>query len=248
MSEQFSLFIVALPAMLFVVDPVGLVPIFLAMTAGDSEEKIRSTARRACLVACALMLFFALFGGVIFKVFGVSLGAFRVAGGILLLITALDMLRARPSETRTTPSETQEGVVKEDVALVPLAMPLLAGPGAIATAVVLMARGGDRLVSAVPVLLAILITFVTSYFILRAAGLVQRVLRQSGVAILERVMGLILAAIAVQFIADGGKDLLREHPKESQMLDAAQTPARFITAPLALPPSDIRLGPARCAS
>ncbi|WNG16210.1 MarC family protein [Cystobacter fuscus] len=248
MSEQFSLFIVALPAMLFVVDPVGLVPIFLAMTAGDSQEKIRSTARRACLVACALMLFFALFGGVIFKVFGVSLGAFRVAGGILLLITALDMLRARPSETRTTPSETQEGVVKEDVALVPLAMPLLAGPGAIATAVVLMARGGNRLVSAVPVLLAILITFVTSYFILRAASLVQRVLRQSGVAILERVMGLILAAIAVQFIADGGKDLLREHPAASQMLDAAQTPERFITAPLALPPSDIRLGAARCAS
>jgi multiple antibiotic resistance protein len=208
MSEQISLFIVALPAMLFVVDPVGLVPIFLAMTSGDSEEKIRSTARRACLVACALMLFFALFGGVIFKVFGVSLGAFRVAGGILLLITALDMLRARPSETRTTPSETQEGVVKEDVALVPLAMPLLAGPGAIATAVVLMARGGHRLVTAVPVLLAILITFVTSYFVLRAASLVQRVLRQSGVAILERVMGLILAAIAVQFIADGGRDLL----------------------------------------
>jgi multiple antibiotic resistance protein len=113
-----------------------------------------------------------------------------------------------------------------------------------------MARGGDRLVSAVPVLLAIVITFVTSYFVLRAAGLVQRVLRQSGVAILERVMGLILAAIAVQFIADGCKDLLREKepPPVSQMLEAAQTPSRFITAPLAGPPSDIRLGPARCAS
>ena len=209
MNEQLSLFLVSLPAVLFVVDPVGVVPIFLAMTAGDSEEKIRSTARRACMVACSLLLFFAVFGGVIFKMFGVSLAAFRVAGGILLLITALDMLRARPSETRTTPSEQAEGETKDAVALVPLAMPLLAGPGAIATAMVLMARGGDSLLSAVPVLLAIIITFVTSYFVLRAAGFVQRVLKQSGVAILERVMGLILAAIAVQFIADGGKDLLR---------------------------------------
>ncbi|MFP2961318.1 MarC family protein [Myxococcus sp. 1LA] len=208
MPEYASLFLVSLSAIFFVVDPIGVVPLFLAMTAGDTQEKVRRTAMRACLVACGMMLFFALFGGVIFKVFGVSLGAFRVAGGILLLITALDMLRARPSETRTTPSEEQEGVVKEDVAIVPLAIPLLAGPGAIATAMVLMAKG-DTLVSAIPVLAAVVLTFVASYFILRASGLIQRVLRQSGVAIVERVMGLILAAIAVQFIADGGKELLR---------------------------------------
>ncbi len=250
MSEQLSLFLVSLPAVLFVVDPVGVVPIFLAITAGDSEEKIRSTARRACMVACGLLLFFAMFGGVIFKVFGVSLGAFRVAGGILLLITALDMLRARPSETRTTPSETQEGATKDDVALVPLAMPLLAGPGAIATAMVLMARGGENMVSAVPVLVAIVLTFVTSYFVLRAAGFVQRVLKQSGVAILERVMGLILAAIAVQFIADGGKDLLRkEEPRVSQRLEATQPPPlRLVSVPLGAPPSDNSSGVARCTS
>lgn len=252
MNEQLSLFLVSLPAVLFVVDPVGVVPIFLAMTAGDSEEKIRNTARRACMVACALLLFFALFGGVIFKVFGISLGAFRVAGGILLLITALDMLRARPSETRTTPSEQQEGEKKEDVALVPLAMPLLAGPGAIATAMVLMARGGDSLLSAVPVLVAIILTFLTSYFVLRAAGFVQRVLKQSGVAILERVMGLILAAIAVQFIADGGKDLLREKAEPvpvSQMLEETQAPpSSLVTAPWASPPRDSSSGAARCAS
>jgi multiple antibiotic resistance protein len=209
MTGHVSLFLVSLSAIFFVVDPIGVVPLFLSMTAGDSQEKMRRTALRACLVACGLMLFFAVFGTVIFKVFGVSLGAFRVAGGILLLMTSLDMLRARPSETRTTPTEEQEGVVKEDVAIVPLAIPLLCGPGAIATAMVLMARGGESLVSAVPVIAAIVLTFVSSYFILRASGLVQRVLRQSGVAILERVMGLILAAIAVQFVADGAKELLR---------------------------------------
>jgi len=158
-------------------------------------------------VAGGLLLFFAVFGGVIFQVFGVSLAAFRVAGGILLLITALDMLRARPSETRTSQTEQQEGIIKEDVALVPLAMPLLAGPGAIASAMVLMSKG-ETLLMAVPVIAAIVLTFVASYFILRASNLVLRVLKQSGVAILERVMGLILAAIAVQFMADGARDLL----------------------------------------
>ena len=200
-------FLVSLSAVFFIVDPIGVVPMFLAMTAGDAKDKVRRTALRACTVACALMVFFALFGGVIFKVFGVSLGAFRVAGGILLLITALDMLRARPSETRTTPGELREGETKEDVALVPLAMPLLAGPGAIATVMVLMAQGGDDWVSGALVLAAIVLTFLSAYLLLRGAGLVQRVLRESGVAILERVMGLILAAIAVQFVADGAKAL-----------------------------------------
>jgi multiple antibiotic resistance protein len=208
MSTYLTHFLVSLSAVFFVVDPVGVVPIFLAITAGDSEAKMRRTALRACIVAGGLLLFFALFGGVIFQVFGVSLAAFRVAGGILLLITSLDMLRARPSETRTSRTEEQEGVAKDDVALVPLAMPMLAGPGAIASAMVLMSKGGESLLMAVPVLAAIVLTFVASYFILRASNLVQRVLKQSGVAILERVMGLILAAIAVQFMADGAKDLL----------------------------------------
>jgi MarC family membrane protein len=207
MGAYLTHFLVSLSAVFFVVDPIGVVPIFLAITAGDSETKMRRTALRACIVASGLLIFFAVFGGVIFQVFGVSLAAFRVAGGILLLITSLDMLRARPSETRTSRTEEQEGVAKEDVALVPLAMPLLAGPGAIASAMVLMSKG-ETLLMAVPVLAAIVLTFVAAYFILRASHLVQRVLRQSGVAILERVMGLILAAIAVQFMADGAKDLL----------------------------------------
>jgi multiple antibiotic resistance protein len=206
--ELLSLFLVSLSAIFFVVDPVGVVPIFLAMTSRDPPEKSRSMALRACLVGCALLTFFALFGGLVFKVFGVTLGAFRVAGGILLLITALDMLRARTSETRTSPEETEEGVQKEDIAIVPLAVPLLAGPGSIATVMVLMSKG-PGILSAVPVIVSIVLTFIGSYFVLRGATLVQRVLRQSGVAILQRVMGLILAAIAVQFMAEGARDLFR---------------------------------------
>jgi MarC family membrane protein len=199
--------LVALSAVFFVVDPIGVVPIFIAMTQGDSPQKIHDTARRAVAVASGLLVFFALFGTLLFKVIGVNLSAFRVAGGIVLLITALDMLRARQSETRTSPEEAQEATGKEDVAIVPLAIPLLAGPGAIATVMLLTSRGGG-LLDTVAVVLSVVITMVATYFLLRAAPLVQRVLGQSGVAVLQRVMGLLLAAIAVQFIAEGGRDLV----------------------------------------
>ena len=208
-AQLTALFGVALPAVFFVVDPIGTVPVFLAMTAGDGPEKMRRMAKRACLVAAGVLAFFALFGGVVFQVFGVTLGAFKVAGGVLLLITSIDMLRARRSATRSTDEETQEGALKEDVAIVPLALPMLSGPGAIATVMVLMSRG-KGLLSAVPVLLAIALTFAGSYALLRGAAVVQRFLGRTGIAILERVMGLLLAAIAVQFMADGGLELLRQ--------------------------------------
>jgi len=204
--EFISVFIVSLPAAFFVVDPLGVVPIFLSITAKKPPDQVRQTARRACLVGGGLLMFFALFGGLIFKVFGVTLSAFRIAGGILLLITALDMLRGRTSGTKTSPKEEIEGAQKEDVAVVPLAIPLLSGPGSIATVMVLMSKG-TGILSAIPVLVSIVITFVASYYILRGASIVQRVLGASGVAILQRLMGLILAAIAVQFIAEGYRDL-----------------------------------------
>jgi len=209
-GELLSFFVYSLSAVFFVVDPIGVVPIFLVMTARDTPEKVRSMALRACIAGAGLLVFFALFGGLVFRVFGVSLGAFRVAGGLLLLLTAADMLRAKQSQTKTSPGETEEGAAKDDVALVPLAIPLLSGPGSIATVMVLMGKGKTWVWDA-PVLGAIAVTFVASYFMLRGASLVQNVLKQSGVAILQRVMGLILAAIAIQFVADGAKDLLQLH-------------------------------------
>ncbi|HET9155380.1 MAG TPA: MarC family protein [Myxococcaceae bacterium] len=214
MSDAVSSVLVAFSAIFFVVDPLGVVPIFIAITQGDSRDELRSTAARASLVAGGLLVFFALFGTFLFKVVGVSLSAFRVAGGVVLLITALDMLRARQSEVRTSPEEAQEATRKEDVAIVPLAIPLLAGPGAIATVMVLMSRASG-VVQVVSVVVSILVTIVASYFLLRGASLVQRVLGQSGVAILQRVMGLLLAAIAVQFIAEGVRDLWNGPPPPS---------------------------------
>jgi multiple antibiotic resistance protein len=201
-NEYLSFFLITFPAVFFIMDPLGLLPIFVAITTSDDEEKRQRTARRATLIAFGLMAFFTVFGSFVFKLFGISMSALKVAGGILLLMTSMDMLRAQPSRTRSSPEETHESEAKEDVAVVPLAMPLLAGPGSIATAMVLAARGPNW-TYAIPVVASIGITCFITYLLLRVATRLNRLLGTTGIAVLERIMGLLLAAIAVQFVADG---------------------------------------------
>jgi multiple antibiotic resistance protein len=202
---------IALPAVFFVVDPLGVLPLFIAMTANDSPAKARAMALKACITGAGLLAVFTLFGGVIFKIFGVSLPAFRVAGGLLLLMTAWDMLKAQPSQTKTSEAEALEGVKKDDIAIVPLAIPLLAGPGSIATVMVLMAQG-DGFRTGVAVIVSIALTFLGAFLLLANSHLVKKVLQQTGIAIMQRVFGLILAAIAVQFVADGVSELVKGQP------------------------------------
>lgn len=195
----------SLSAIFFVVDPIAVVPVFLAITVHDSEEKKREMARRATITAFCVLTAFALAGSLVFKMFGVSLGAFKVAGGILLLLTSVEMLAAREQRTRVTKEEEREGEEKEDVAIFPLAIPLLAGPGAIATVTTLMSKT-EQLVFALPVVGSIFVTCATAYFMLRAAGRISRVLGVTGLTVLNRVIGLIIGALAVQFIFDGVAD------------------------------------------
>jgi multiple antibiotic resistance protein len=203
-AELLSLSLVSLSAMFFVVDPLSAIPFFLAMTRSDGPARRREIALRASVTAGLVLIVFALVGQLLFRLLGISLPAFKVAGGVVLLLLALDMIRTQPSRTRITEGEVQAGVEKDDVAIVPLAMPLLAGPGSIATAIVLMAstRGAPWWHKA-PVLGAIVVTAVASYLILAGAARTERVLGRSGLAILERSAGLLLVAIAVQFMLDG---------------------------------------------
>lgn len=209
LRDALSYGVVAFSAIFFVVDPIAVVPVFITITEGDSEAKRRAMAWRACVITAAILLTFMLCGGLIFQLFGLTLAAFKIAGGILLMLTALDMLRSRPSRTRTSDQEVNEAVHKPDVAIVPLAMPLLAGPGSIATVMVLVAQA-SRLWQFVLLGFSILGTALISYLMLRAAGLVNRFLGNSGRAILERVMGLLLVAIAVQFLIGGVRDAFPE--------------------------------------
>ncbi|HYV67672.1 MAG TPA: MarC family protein [Myxococcales bacterium] len=203
--ELLSFSLLSLSAVFFVVDPMGVVPVFVAMTQGDSDEKRRQMAKRAAMTAFVILTVFAAAGTIIFRLLGVTLGAFKVAGGVLLLLTAIEMLRAQQARTRIIPEEQQEGLEKDDVAIFPLAIPLLAGPGAIATVTALMGRAG-RTLFMVPVVLSIAITCAASYAMLRAAVPIARLLGVTGLNVMNRVIGLIIAAIAVQFVFDGLKD------------------------------------------
>ncbi len=204
-KEWLSFSLLSLSAIFFVVDPIGVVPIFMAMTRDDPSEKRKDMALRASVAAFFILTAFAVAGTLIFRVFGVTLGAFKVAGGILLLLTSIEMLRAQQVRTKSTPEEEQEGAEKEDVAIFPLAIPLLAGPGSIATVTTLMAKAG-RIVYAVPVILSIAVTCLASYYMLIGSERIARVLGVTGLSVMNRVIGLIIGAIAVQFMFDGIRD------------------------------------------
>ena len=196
-----------LTTLLLVVDAPAAVPLFLSMTASDSEAHQRSTARRAAIAAAVILAAFAALGSVIFRVLGVSLGAFRIAGGVLLFLLAIDMLRAERSRQRTSPEEEAEGVDRPDVSIFPLAIPMLAGPGATSTVMVLVSRA-ERVWQYVVVFGAIALTAFVSYLLLRGALRVERRLGRTGMNVIQRVMGLILAATAVQFVVEGVSNVL----------------------------------------
>ena len=189
-------------SVLFIVDPFAAVPSFLAMTARDTPAARRVLARRGAWTAAITLTLFAVGGSLIFKVFGITIGAFKIAGGVLMGLNALDMVQARRSHQRETPIETAEGIAKEDIGILPLGVPMLAGPGAISTVMVL-ALGSKRTATTVALYVAIALTAYVSFLTLSAASLVERRLGQTGMRILTRLMGLVLLAIAAQFIVDG---------------------------------------------
>jgi multiple antibiotic resistance protein len=202
MNEAFTFALVALSAVFFIVDPFAVVPVYLAITQSETPKQKAGTAWRAALTSGLTLTVFAAAGQLIFKLFGISLPAFKIAGGVLCFLVALDMMQARPSRTRSTPEEEQEGAEKADVAIIPLAIPLLSGPGAIATVMVLMAKTKNALQMGF-VFIAIALTTLGTWIVLRGAGWIERRLSRTFLNVLMRVMGLILAAIAVEFVLSG---------------------------------------------
>lgn len=182
-----------------IVDPFAAIPTFLAMTTSDTAEQRRRMARTACITCFGVMASFAVLGPAIFKLFGITLPAFQVAGGLVLLLSALDMLRAQKSALRETPEEVAEGMSKDDIAITPLAVPLLAGPGAITTSIVLAGKAHGPAQKAVFFALIALVALI-SYYVLTVAASGAKKLSPTILNIMTRLMGLLLAAIGVQFI------------------------------------------------
>jgi multiple antibiotic resistance protein len=201
---QFSL--QALISVFVLVDPVAAIPTFLAITADEARLNRRRMAKRASWACFMVLAAFGAAGKLIFRLFGITLPAFKIAGGVILLLIGLDMLRARRSPTKETPNEAVEGAAKSDVGIIPLGVPMLAGPGSISTVMVLMSAMPTWWY-AVPVFAAIGITALASYWILAGADRVRRHLGETGIGILTRMMGLMLTAIAVQFMLNGLTDV-----------------------------------------
>ncbi len=212
----------AFSAVFSVADPLGLVPVFLAMTRTYSPAHRQRTALIASAAMCVTLVVFGAAGQGILHFFGLSIGAFRIAGGSLLFLMAVDMLRAQPSRPRTTPEESAEAshTASADVAIFPLAFPMLAGPGAIANAMMQMA-GAETGTKRAGIYLAIVLASAATLVVLLVGARVEKRLGKTGLNVLERVMGLLLAAIAVQFIVDGIGDVLPALRQAGSVVDGA---------------------------
>jgi multiple antibiotic resistance protein len=205
--QSWSQFAESATALFVIANPIGAVPIFISLTTNLTEQERRRTVNVASITV-AIVLTASIFAGQpLLDLFGVSLPAFRVAGGILIMLMAISMLQARPGRTRRTPEETEEAATKEDVGVIPLGIPLIAGPGAISTIVIYAHQRRDWM-DTVFLILASLFVAITVWISLRLADPIRRLLGKTGINIVTRLLGLILAAVAVEFIASGVGQLL----------------------------------------
>ena len=194
-----AVLITAFATLFVVIDPPGLVPLFIALTQGMSNERRRAMATRACIIATVLLTVFGLFGEAVLGFIGISMSAFRIAGGILLFLTALDML----FERRTKRREDQKSDPDHDPSVFPLATPLIAGPGAIASMILLVGQSGPGWVGTLWVMVLLWGMILVTWAFLLAAPPLERMLGRTGTIVITRLLGMLLAALSVQFVIDG---------------------------------------------
>ncbi|MBE2216064.1 MAG: MarC family protein [Opitutaceae bacterium] len=197
---EYTLF--AFTSLFVIVDPIAIVPAFLAMTVRDTPQAQSRMAFIACTVAAGVLIVFALLGKWIFQFLGITLAAFQIAGSILLLRIALDMLYANRARDRETDEEVSAGAEKDDIAITPLGIPMLAGPGAISTSLILLSQAKGT-AQHIALFVCILAVTALAYVILRFAAKTARWLSPLGLKLFTRIMGLLLLAVAVQFIING---------------------------------------------
>ncbi|WP_108816034.1 MarC family protein [Loktanella sp. Alg231-35] len=194
--------IAAFTTMFIILDPPGLAPVFIALTQGMTAAQRRTIAVRACIVSAVLMILFLFLGEAVLGFIGISMDAFRIAGGILLFLTALDMLFQRRQARREDSAAEGQAEHHDDPSVFPLALPLIVGPGAITTIILLAgeAQGAADVGAIAAVLMAVLLITFLSFL---AAPAIERILGKTGLNIVTRVLGMLLAALAVQFVLDG---------------------------------------------
>ncbi len=202
---ELALAVTAFFTLFVVIDPIGLAPMFVAMTSGMTQKQRLRIAATSCLVAVFILTVFGLAGQKLLDFVGISLAAFRISGGILLFITALDMLFERRTARREDKADDVKNDVSNDPSVFPLAMPLIAGPGALATMILLSSGQGWDVTGMIIAVMIGVVALVFAMFLL--AGPIEKLLGATGVVVTTRLMGMILAALSVQFVVDGMRDL-----------------------------------------
>jgi multiple antibiotic resistance protein len=190
-------------ALFVIIDPIGTAALFVGLTRALTEPASRRVAMRAVLIAGMLLLFFAFAGNALLRGLGIGLPAFRIAGGVLLFLVAIDMVFARGSGDRLTPQESRDVDPSHDISVFPLAIPLIAGPGALTTMVLLMGQAGADPVAQAAVILVLAVVLVITLVLLLIAPRIVRLLGATGVHVVSRVLGVLLAAVAMQLVLDG---------------------------------------------
>ncbi|MFZ2499295.1 MAG: MarC family protein [Methanosarcina sp.] len=204
--ENLGFFIYAFTSIFVIVDPVSGVVTFISLTSGMTCEEKNEVAKKAVTLACVIALFFAMTGSVILNLFNVSVDALRVVGGLLLFTIAFDMMHAKVSRESITEEEISQSQEREDIWIFPIGLPLLTGPGTISTAIVLMG-GTDTFGQKILILIAIIITFVLCLYIFLFSRKIHTFIGYNGMLVFTRLMGLLLAAIAVDMAAKGITDI-----------------------------------------
>ncbi|SFK59643.1 MarC family protein [Shimia haliotis] len=198
--------VTAFVTLFVIIDPIGLLPIYISLTQGVPTRERRAIAMRACLIAAVLLSVFAFLGEAVLGFVGISMPAFRIAGGLLLFFTAFDMLFERRTKRREGQAEEAEEEDYDDPSVFPMAMPLIAGPGAITTVILLVGQYDDT--QSKILMLAMALAVVALLFVLfLTAGFFERALGRTGINVVTRLFGMLLAALAVQFILDGLSDV-----------------------------------------
>ena len=201
-TELFTFFIFSFTSLITLVDPIGFAPIYLSLVDGMTKDEKKRVAKKGTITALIVLISFWLLGRVIFSIFGITVHAFRIAGGILFFKVGMDMLEAKISRRRSTPAEEEEAGNKEDIGYTPIGIPLIAGPGAITSVMILSTEAID-LLHKIMLLLAIISVMILTYMTFITADKLTERFGRTGLRIMQRIMGLILMVMAVQFIING---------------------------------------------
>jgi len=204
-----SFFILTFSSLFTLINPIGITPILLSITEGSDVNEYGRIIKKGILTAFILLIVFAVMGKLIFKFYGISINAFMIAGGILFFKSSMDMIDAKVSRSSSTPKETKEAEDREDIGITPVGMPLIAGPGALTSVMILSSQANsflDKIILYSNITLALLLT----YIILKLGKKISKNIGTTGIRIIQRIMGLVLLVISIQFIINGAEDIIKD--------------------------------------